>query len=131
MDRAVCHKIFQIPGPCQVDLFATRLNNQLRKFISWNPDPFAWATDAFQTSWVDMVGYAFPPFALIGRCLQKILQEGCSVVLVAPVWDTQHWYPLLLQLSRVAHTAPSECLLQDPFNRAHPLLLTGQLQLAI
>ena len=60
MDRAVCYKIFQILGPCQVDIFALRLNNQLRKFISWRPDPFVWATDAFQTSWVHMVGYAFP-----------------------------------------------------------------------
>jgi len=133
MDRAVCHKIFQILGPCQVDLFATRLNNQLRKYISWRPDPFAWATDAFQTSWVGMVGYAFPPFALIGRCLQKVLQEGCSVVLVAPVWDTQHWYPLLLELLvELPILLPvNKSLLQDPFNRAHPLLLTGQLQLAV
>ena len=47
---------------------------------------------------VERESYAFPPFALIGRCLRKIHQEGCSVILVAPVWVTQPWYPMLLEL---------------------------------
>ena len=85
-------------GPCSVDLFATRLNNQLRRCVSWRPDPFAIATDAFTMSWQEEVGYAFPPFSLIGRCLQKVRLEGCTVVLVTPVWDVQPWYPVLLDL---------------------------------
>ena len=36
-----------LPGPCQVDLFATRLNDQLLCYISWCPDPFATSTDTF------------------------------------------------------------------------------------
>ena len=38
-------------GPCQTDLFATRLNHQLDHYVSWQPDPFAMATDAFQITW--------------------------------------------------------------------------------
>ena len=81
-----------------MDLFATRLNNQLGRYVSWRPDPFAVATDAFAISWQGEVGYAFPPFALIGKCLQKVRQEKCTVVLVTPVWDAQPWYPVLLDL---------------------------------
>ena len=69
---AICHQITQLLGPCQVDLFATRLNNQFPRYVSWRSDPFALATDAFQIFWLNLKGYAFPPFSLVGRCLQKL-----------------------------------------------------------
>ena len=51
LHRAVFHWTQQILGPCQMDLFATRLNHQLVNYASWRPDPFAQATDAFRRSW--------------------------------------------------------------------------------
>jgi len=60
--------ILQAMGPCQIDLFATRLNHQFNCYVSWRPDPFAMATDAFEMPWKDQQGYAFPPFALVGKC---------------------------------------------------------------
>ena len=53
----VCQRILQDLGPCQVDLFATKLNNQLPRYISWRPDPFSMAVDAFRSSWTDLQGY--------------------------------------------------------------------------
>ena len=85
LERSICRNVIQTLGPCSVDLFATRLNNQLGRYVSWHPDPFAIATDAFTMSWQEEVGYAFLPFSVIGRCLQKVRQEGCTVVLVTPV----------------------------------------------
>jgi len=38
-----------------VDLFATHLNQQLRQFVSWRPNPFAMGTDALQIPWMDWV----------------------------------------------------------------------------
>ena len=38
-----------------------------------------------------------PPFCLVGKCLQKIRMEGSSVLLIAPVWPTQSWYPVFLE----------------------------------
>ena len=124
--------ILQAMGPCQIDLFATRFNHQLNRYVSWRPDPFAVATDAFQMPWKDQQGYAFPPFVLVGKCLQKILLEESTVVLVAPVCETQPWYLFLLQLLidyPLLSPAHSD-LLRDPFERKHPLLLRHQLQLA-
>ena len=55
--------------------------------------------DAFTLDWVQLMEYAFPPFALVWRYLQQvILQQVQKLVIVAPVWETQLWYPLLLQL---------------------------------
>jgi len=67
-----------------VDLFTSWLNQQLKKYVSWRSDPFALATNALQFSWSDLRGYALPPFALIGQCLQKINTERCIVLLIAP-----------------------------------------------
>ena len=44
------------------------------------------------------ISYAFPPFCLIGRCLRKVREEKASLVLVAPIWRSQSWYPALLEL---------------------------------
>ena len=106
-------------GSCSIDLFASRLNNQLPRYASWHPDPFAVETDAFQMSWIREIGYAFPPFALIGRCLQKVRQEGSSLVLIAPTWSTQHWYPILLEtlIDYPVLLPVDQSLLRDPFNR--------------
>ena len=54
-----------------LDLFESRHNAQLPKYVSWKQDPFSVGIDAFQRSWrVDGLNL-FPPFAMIPRCLQK------------------------------------------------------------
>ena len=83
----------------EIDLFATRLTNQLKSYVSWRPDPQAVATDAFSIDWSQLKGYAFPPFNLIPRTLMKVISDNANIVLVAPIWQTQHWWPLLLQLA--------------------------------
>lgn len=43
---------------------------------------------------------AFPCFSLVGRCLKQVLTQNVPrLVLIAPVWRTQPWYRLLLELS--------------------------------
>ena len=98
----VCfQKIHQIFVPLSVNLFATRLSAQLPMFISWKPDPLVMATDAFSMDWSNLPGklYANPPWGLIGRVLSVVhSQKVWELILVAPVWKAQAWYPLLLQL---------------------------------
>ena len=43
-------KSFVIPD---IDLFASRLNKLVDKFVSWKPDPHAVFIDAFSRSWED------------------------------------------------------------------------------
>ena len=123
--------IQKVLGPCQIDLFASRLNNQLRGYVSWKPDPFAVATDAFQLSWNHRLGYAFPPFALIGKCAQKVRKEQSTIVLVTFLWKAQTWFPVLLDLAVECPLAlpKRRYLLNDHLNRLHPLAGQGSLQL--
>ena len=74
-------------------------------------------------------GFAFPPFALIGRCLRKLLDQGVSrLVLVAPVWKFQPWYPLLPELCIASPVLlPQYSGLLTRQGEMHPL---AQLQLA-
>ena len=89
---SVFKRINTLLRPCQVDLLATKLNHQLPHYISWRPDPSAMSTDVFQGKWTGFLRYAFPPFALVGKCLQKVRREKCSLLIVAPVWASQAWY---------------------------------------
>ena len=40
-------------------------------------------TRSCTANWKDLKEYAFPPFAFIGKCLQKVRLEGTTVVLIA------------------------------------------------
>ena len=85
-------------GTPDIDLFASRLNAQLKRYIAWKPDPGAEACDAFTIEWKNEFVYAFPPFTLILRCLQKIQHERAEGIFVVPNWPTQPWFPLILKL---------------------------------
>ncbi len=85
-------------GPFDIDLFATRINTQIEKFISWMADPECFLVNAFSFSWTGINGYAFPPFSLISRVLQKVREDEASITVIAPVWPTQVWYPQILAL---------------------------------
>ena len=99
LDPSISQGINNKWSPFTIDLFASRLTAQLPRFVSWNPDPEAGAVDAFTLDWSQLRGYAFPPFALIGRCLRQVLRKSVSqLTIVAPVWETQPWYPLLLEM---------------------------------
>ena len=81
-----------------VDLFATSFNNQLPRFVSPCPDPAAWKADAFSMEWREMSPYAFPPFKLVSEVLRKLRNSPIRLILVAPAWANQSWYPELLDL---------------------------------
>lgn len=86
--------------PLSTDLFASRLSNQLPTFVSWKPDPLAMAADAFTLVWLDLPQKTFanPPWSLIGRVLSQTCSQSIpELILVAPVWKAQSWYPLLFQ----------------------------------
>jgi len=98
LNEPVFRQIEMLYGKLEVDMFASRLNAQLECFVSWKPDPDAEAIDAFSVNWADRLIYAFPPFSLIGRLLQKTRQDKAEVVLVAPLWVTQNWFTAVLEM---------------------------------
>ena len=58
-----------------IDLLAYHLKKQLERYVSWYPDPYCYAVDAFNFSWKKEMIYAFPPFSIIGRSISKIISQ--------------------------------------------------------
>ena len=77
-------KVCETFGKPEIDLFTTRLNAKCELYVSFKPDPNAFAVDAFTQNWNDIKGYAFPPFSLIGRILAKIKREEASITVIVP-----------------------------------------------
>ena len=111
-------------GTPTIDLFASRLNRQLDNFVSWHPDPDAAAVDAFTTDWCNWFFYAFPPFSLITRCLQKISFEGAEGIMIVPDWPTQSWYARLGEMMTeppLILTKSKQLLTQPVSGQSHPM----------
>lgn len=109
-------------GPFDIDLFATSINTKCQNFISWFPDPLAYAVDAFSLNWSDFYFYAFPPFILILRVLRKIIADKAEGILVVPWWPAQPWFPLFnrLKVGQPIRFEPSTDMLSSPFREVHP-----------
>ena len=88
-------------GEPDVDLFASRNNCQVAKYVSWSPDPHAFAVNAFHLPWSQFkLSYAFPPFRLLNRTLQKAQHERAKIIIVAPDWLAQPWLTPLQKASK-------------------------------
>ena len=81
--QRICNKWHQP----QIDLFATRFSHKLPQFVSPVPDPRAIAVDALTLPWEDLDAYAFPPTAILGKVVEKLLGSLCQkLILIAPGW---------------------------------------------
>ena len=92
---SICRKF----GTPDVDLFASRLNFKLPLYVSWEPDPGSWRTDAFSFSWSDLFCYCFPPFKLLPVVIKKVLEDNARAVIVAPCWSAHPWHPWLCNIA--------------------------------
>ena len=131
LKRQIFLTLAQIYGPFPIDLFADRTNSQLPIFFSWKPDPQASQVNALIQNWTHN-SYAFPPFSLIEAVLHKIHRECLTIMLIAPVWRGQVWYPKLLEML-IYHPVLlplEEDLLLSPLGACHPLIQEGSLTLA-
>ena len=81
------------------NLFATRINKQLDRYLSWYPEPEAMAINAFSLTCNNNYFYMFSPFSLVGRVLAKIHRDKTNAVIFVPDRSTQYWYPQLLQMT--------------------------------
>ena len=83
-------------GCPDIDMFASRLNNQVSTYCAWQPDPGAIAIDAFSLEWDSFqLIYCFPPFSLTAKVLQKVTMDKAQAIIVVPKWPTQPWYSRL------------------------------------
>ncbi len=110
LEPSIFTKICDKFGTPDIDLFASRLNAQLPRYVAWRPDPEAEFVDAFSMPWKNFHAYAFPPFSIISQVLQKAEKESSHLILVAPDWPTKPWYPRLTTLASDSISLPRRCL---------------------
>ena len=119
--RCIEHLKFQP----EIDLFASQINHQFPKYVSYRPDPHAIAIDAFTIPWAKLNFYAFPPFSVIPMVLNKIKMEQATGIVVLPNWPTQPWCPIAICMLKQdpIHLKPSKDLLHLPSlsEKLHPL----------
>ena len=80
-----------------IDMFASRLNTQFSKYISYRSDPGAQSIDAFAIQWDTLQGYSFPPFG-VPRVLQKLELDKATGIVVIPNWPTQVWSSMAMRM---------------------------------
>ena len=124
LSKPIFQRIVSLFGKPDIDLFASRLNAQVETYVSWRPQPMAKFVDAFSIEWSQFFFYAFPPFCLISRCVQKIIHDQASGILVIPRWTTQPFFTvvlsLLIDMPRVLK-ASAQNLIHPALDSPHPL----------
>lgn len=98
LNKAILNKIFLEWGSPTIDLFASAQNRKCPVFCAWDQDPTALTQDALSIGWDRMFAYAYPPLSLIPKVLQHMIDYQCEMILIAPFWPKQWWYPQLIQL---------------------------------
>ena len=83
-----------------LDLFASKSNAQAKQFVSLHPEQGAMATDAFTLNWGQNEEEILinPPFVLLPRVLQKVQRDQARGVLIAPLWITAIWWPVMMSM---------------------------------
>ena len=112
-------------GVPDIDLFASRLNKQIKNYVSWYPDPDALATNAFSFDWRPFFSYGFPPFCLLSKVIAKIRTDSARGIFIVPLWPAQPWFLVMLHLlaAKPIILPQSEDLLFLPSSsKKHPLL---------
>ena len=91
--------IFWFWGTPVVDMFATASNSYLPWFMSPIPEPRALVVDALSQDWQGRSMYMFPLFPLLNKVIRKLRStQAAEVILIAPWWPKQSWFPHLLRL---------------------------------
>jgi hypothetical protein len=126
LKKEVFNLIINHFGKPDVDLFASRLNNKIDQYISWQPDPNSIWVDAFTLNWGNFtLPYAFPPFNLIGKVINKAVHEKVNLLLVAPHWTTQYWFPLIYEFTSSdplpLPLKPDTVCLEHNLSMVHPI----------
>ncbi len=76
----------------QVDLFASPETSHYQLFYSLSGGTLS--TDALTHNWPrGLRKYAFPPVSLLAQTLCKVREDEEQVLLVAPYWPNQTWFP--------------------------------------
>lgn len=82
-------------GPFTIDRFANSQNSKLVRFNSKFFELGSEGMDAFQSDWGGEMNYLVPPVTLISKTIRKCITDKTQGVLIAPLWKSADYWPLL------------------------------------
>jgi len=95
----VVQSIWGLFGRAMVDLFASETSTHCPHWFSLRERTSPLGQDALAHTWPEGLLYALPPpIPHILPTLLRVLQQGHSLLLVAPRWPARTWFPLLHRL---------------------------------
>ena len=82
------------------DMFSSNLNAKFKKFMAREYCPGCTEVNAFNGfNWANQVAYCFPPFSLIGKCLNYVVAHRVPKIYFMVPWQrTAVWFPKLQEL---------------------------------
>ena len=101
-------------GVPQVDLFATRFNRKIPRYVSPCPDPEAVGWDSLErvTNWNQWRSiYLFPPLGILDKVVGLLNSYKGAGFLIAPFWPTRNWFPLLSMRCPIRFPLPKNMFL--------------------
>ena len=109
-------------GPHTVDRMAASTNTKLPRFNSRLHDPKAEAVNCFSVNWSAENNFVAPPISLIPTVLQHIAHCQADATVVAPIWPSAWWWPLLTRMQAAEPLPiPSWHFIPGPSGRPGPL----------
>lgn len=85
-------------GPHTIDRMADNINRQVERFNSRWRCPETEAVNTFTQNWEGENNWVVPPFAMIHSVLRHVWECQAEATVIIPHWESQPWWPLLLQL---------------------------------
>lgn len=98
MHLLVLHDLFIQWGTPSTDLFTAYKNKNRPRYCSRARIRLHSLDSALLLPWDMGLLYAFPSFPLLLKILLKIKRDRAHIILIAPTWPRQTWYPYLTQL---------------------------------
>ena len=103
----IVSRIFRVWGTPEVDMFGTLSNSHLPRFMSPVSGAKSPSSGCSVSRLAGEVNVHVSPIPLLNRVMQKLLNrvmqklrstQAAEVILVAPWWPSQSWFPHLLRL---------------------------------
>eukprot|EP00732_Lithocolla_globosa_P001029 Lithocolla_globosa_v1_NODE_442_length_4041_cov_30.407677.p2 type:complete len:509 gc:universal NODE_442_length_4041_cov_30.407677:2679-1153(-) len=95
-------------GPHHVDRFATMLNSQLPVYNSRFHDPATSGVDAMTKCWRLFNNWISAPFRMLPAIINKLRNENALATVIAPIWPSQPWFLLLLEITADVVMLPNQ-----------------------
>jgi hypothetical protein len=118
--------IVQRLGIPEIDLFASISNHKCQKYVFVEERPRFHCSRCLYNPMGKHFLLRISPFNLVGRVLNKIVNEKAIGIVIVPHWPSQPWYPLFIKLlkQKPIFLGPQSKLLCSPFRQLHPLAET-------